>query len=65
MEEQKIQPCCKQVNLRKKIKLEETGLHFPKLGQIKKGLERMIEAIFAVLVFPKSGGSHFKGQGRN
>lgn len=39
-----------------------------KLGweeQIKEGVERMAEAMFPVLAFPKSGGSHLKVQGRN
>lgn len=33
--------------------------------QIKEGAEGMMEAIFPILVFPKSGGSHPKGHGRN
>lgn len=39
-----------------------------KLGweeQIKEGMEGMVEAVFPILVFPKSGGVHLKEQGRN
>ena len=34
-------------------------------GQIKEGVEGMVETIFLILIFPKSEGSYFKGQGRN
>lgn len=34
-------------------------------GPIKEGVEGMVETMFSILLFPKSGGSSFKGQGRN
>lgn len=34
-------------------------------GQIKEGVEGIVEAIFSIWAFPKGTGSHLKVQGRN
>lgn len=77
MEEQKRLACCGHTDPREKAKWRAElcllTTYFPSHralplgvgGQIKEGVEGMVEAVFPILVFPKSGGSHPKGQDGN